>query len=160
MGGCFREPLKVYERKARPTYESLKPTPWDCKYQVGFIPKCRRKGLYHGRRRELGEGFRRLAEQWEGKVVEGPLMPDQVHMLLLLPPKDSGSQGRGFVKGKRAIHIARGDAGRRRHFGGQHFWARGYWGATVSKNEAAVREYIRNQEKEEQRLEQLVLLAL
>ena len=66
----------------------------------------------------------------------------------------------GFIKGKRAIHIARGDAGRRRNFGGQHFWARGYWGATVGKNEAAVREYIRNQEKEEQRLEQLALRAL
>jgi putative transposase len=30
-----------------------------------FIPKCRRKVLYQGLRRELGEVFRRLAEQWE-----------------------------------------------------------------------------------------------
>jgi putative transposase len=43
---------------------------------------------------------------------------------------------------------------------GQHFWARGYWVSTVGKNEAAVREYIQNQEKEDKRLEQLELRAL
>ncbi len=51
-------------------------------------------------------------------------------------------------------------AGRRRNFVGQHFWARGYWVSTVGKNEAAVRQYIQNQEKEDKRLEQLELVAL
>jgi putative transposase len=51
-------------------------------------------------------------------------------------------------------------AGRRKDFVGQHFWARGYWVSTVGKNEAAVRQYIQNQEKEDKRLEQLELLAL
>ena len=142
------------------TYESLKHTTWDCKYHVVFIPKCRRKVLYQGLRRELGEVFRGLAEQWECKVVEGHLMPDHVHMLLMIPPKHAVSQVLGFIKGKRAIHIARVYAGRRRNFVGQHFGARGYWVSTVGKNEAAVREYIQNQEKEDQRLEQLELRAL
>jgi putative transposase len=142
------------------TYESLKHTTWDCKYHVVFIPKWRRKVLYQGLRRELGEVFRGLAEQWECKVVEGHLMPDHVHMLLLIPPKHAVSQVMGFIKGKSAIHIARVYAGRRRNFVGQHFWARGYWVSTVGKNEAAVREYIQNQEKEDQRLEQLELRAL
>jgi len=142
------------------TYESLKHTTWDCKYHVVFIPKCRRKVLYQGLRRELGEVFRRLAEQWECKVEEGHLMPDHVHMLLMIPPKHAVSQVMGFIKGKSAIHIARVYAGRRRNFVGQHFWARGYWVSTVGKNEAAVREYIQNQEKEDQRLEQLELRAL
>lgn len=157
---AHRELLKVYERRARQTYESLKHTTWDCKYHVVFIPKCRRKVLYQGLRRELGEVFRGLAEQWECKVVEGHLMPDHVHMLLLIPPKHAVSQVLGFIKGKSAIHIARVYAGRRRNFVGQHFWARGYWVSTVGKNEAAVREYIQNQEKEDQRLEQLELRAL
>jgi putative transposase len=51
-------------------------------------------------------------------------------------------------------------AGRRRNFVGQLFWARGYWVSTVSKNEAAVRPYIQDQEKEDKRLEQLELVAL
>jgi len=142
------------------TYESLKHTTWDCKYHVVFIPKCRRKVLYQGLRRELGKVFRSLAEQWECKVEEGHLMPDHVHMLLMIPPKHAVSQVMGFIKGKSAIHIARVYAGRRRNFVGQHFWARGYWVSTVGKNEAAVREYIQNQEKEDQRLEQLELRAL
>ena len=142
------------------TYESLKHTTWECKYHVVFIPKCRRKVLYQGLRQELGLVFRSLAEQWECKVEEGHLMPDHVHMLLSVPPKYSVSNVLGFIKGKSAIHIARVYAGRRRNFVGQHFWARGYWVSTVGKNEAAVRQYIQNQEKEDQRLEQLELGAL
>ena len=142
------------------TYESLKHTTWECKYHVVFIPKCRWKVLYQGIRRELGLVFRSLAEQWECKVEEGHLMPDHVHMLLSVPPKYSVSNVMGFIKGKSAIHIARVYAGRRRNFVGQHFWARGYWVSTVGKNEAAVRQYIQNQEQEDKRLEQLELVAL
>lgn len=142
------------------TYESLKHTTWECKYHVVFIPKCRRKVLYQGIRQELGVVFRSLAEQWECKVEEGHLMPDHVHMLLSVPPKYSVSNVMGFIKGKSAIHIARVYAGRRRNFVGQHFWARGYWVSTVGKNEAAVRQYIQDQEKEDKRLEQLELRAL
>jgi putative transposase len=141
-------------------YESLKHTTWECKYHVVFIPKYRRKALYAQLRRDLGSVFRGLAEQKECKVEEGHLMVDHVHMLLSVPPKYSLSSVVGFIKGKSAIHIARVYAGRRRNFVGQHFWARGYWVSTVGKNEAAVRRYIQEQEKEDQRLEQLELAAL
>lgn len=46
---------------------------------------------------------------------------------------------------------------RKRNFLGQHFWARGYFVNTVGRDEEAIRAYIRNQEKEDQRLEQLNL---
>lgn len=142
------------------TYETLKHTTWECKYHVVFIPKYRRKTLYVQLRREMGPVFRDLAEQKECKVEEGHLMVDHVHMLLSVPPKYSVSSVMGFIKGKSAIHIARVYAGRRRNFVGQHFWARGYWVSTVGKNEAAVRRYIQEQEKEDRRLEQLEMTAL
>jgi putative transposase len=142
------------------TYETLKHTTWECKYHVVFIPKYRRKTLYVQLRRDLGPVFRDLAEQKECRVEEGHLMPDHVHMLLSVPPKYSVSGVMGFINGKSAIHIARVYAGRRRNFVGQHFWARGYWVSTVGKNEAAVRRYIREQEKEDQRLKQLEMAAL
>ena len=141
-------------------YESLKHTTWECKYHVVFIPKYRRKALYVSLRREMGVVFRDLAQQRESEVLEGHLMPDHVHMLLSVPPKYSVAQVMGFIKGKSAIHIARAYAGRRRNFVGQHFWARGYWVSTVGKNEAAVRRYIQEQEKEDQRLDQLEMAAL
>ena len=142
------------------TYETLKHTTWDCKYHVVFLPKYRRKALYAQLRRDLGSVFRDLAEQKECKVEEGHLMPDHVHMLLSVPPKYSVASVMGFIKGKSAIHVARVYAGRRRNFVGQHFWARGYWVSTIGKDEAAVRRYIQEQEKEDQRLEQLVMAAL
>ena len=69
------------------------------------------------------------------------------------------SQVMGFVKGKSAIDIARVYVGKKRNFVGQHFWARGYWVSTVGKNEAAVRPYIQEQEKEDQRLDQLEMFG-
>jgi putative transposase len=84
-------------------------------------------------------------------------MPDHVHIMISIPPKYAVAQVVGYIKGKSAIHIARTYTGRRRNFVGQHFWARGYFVSTVGRDEAAVREYIRNQEREEQREEQLRL---
>ena len=142
------------------SYESLRHSVWECKYHMVFIPKCRRKTLYGQIRRELGGMFRELARQKECEIIEGHLMPDHVHMLISVPPKYAVAQVMGFIKGKSAIHIARVYAGRRKNFVGQHFWARGYWVSTVGKNEAAVRRYIQEQEKEDKRLEQLELTAL
>ena len=142
------------------SYESLRHSTWECKYHVVFIPKCRRKILYGQIRREFGGIFRELAGQRECEIIEGHLMIDHVHMLIAVPPKYAVAQVMGFIKGKSAIHIARVYAGRRRNFVGQHFWARGYWVSTVGKNEAAVRRYIQEQDKEDKRLEQMELPAL
>lgn len=79
-----RESLKVYERKAMQTYESLKHTKWDCKNLVVFIPRRWRMGLYQGLRWELGAVFCNLAEQSECKVAEGHLLPDHMHSIELL----------------------------------------------------------------------------
>lgn len=141
-------------------YESLRHTTWECKYHGVFIPKCRRKVLYGQLRQELGVVFRALAGERESNIIEGHLMPDHVHMMISVPPKYSVAQVIGYMKGKSAIHIARVYAGRRKNFVGQNFWARGYWVSTVGKDEAAVRRYIQEQEKEDKRLEQMNLMAL
>jgi putative transposase len=138
-------------------YESLSHSRWDCKYHVVFIPKCRRKTLYVGLRKHLGEVFRKLAGQKESQVEEGHLMADHVHMLLSIPPKYAVSSVVGYIKGKSAIHLARVYGERKQNFVGQHFWARGYFVSTVGRDEQVIREYIRNQEQEDVRLDQLRL---
>ena len=138
-------------------YRSLSHAKWECKYHVVFIPKYRKKAIYGELRKHLGKVFRTLAEQRESYIEEGHLMPDHVHIMISIPPKYAVAQVVGYIKGKSAIHIARTYTGRRRNFVGQHFWARGYFVSTVGRDEAAVREYIRNQEREEQRAEQLRL---
>ena len=138
-------------------YQSLSQTRWDCKYHVIFIPKCRRKTLYVQVRRDLGEVFRRLASQKEGRIEEGHLMSDHVHMMISIPPKYSVAQVAGYIKGKSAIHMARVYGERKRNFVGQHFWVRGYFVSTVGRDETVIREYIRKQEIEDERLDQLKL---
>jgi putative transposase len=98
-----------------------------------------------------------LAHQRESVILEGHLMPDHVHMLISIPPKYSVSQVVGYMKGKRAIHIAREHLGRGKNYVGMSFWARGYFVSTVGRDEKMIREYIQNQEREDRRVDQLQL---
>ncbi len=139
-------------------YRSLSHTKWDCKYHVVFIPKYRKKRIFGSIRRRLGAVFRSLAEQRESRIEEGHLLPDHVHIMISIPPKYSVAQVIGYIKGKSAIQIARNYFGRQRNFVGQHFWARGYFVSTVGRDEQVIREYIRHQEKEDRRLDQLQLV--
>ena len=63
----------------------------------------------------------------------------------------------GYIKGKSAITIARRFGGRERNFTGEMFWARGYFVSTVGLDETMVRAYIRNQEVEDERYDQMKL---
>ena len=135
-------------------YRSLSHTKWECKYHVVFIPKCRRKVLYGKIRQALGEVFHELARQRESEIVEGHLCLDHVHMLIRIPPKYSVSEVVGYMKGKSAIRAARDFMGRHRSFKGYHFWARGYFVSTVGIDEGTIRKYIREQEKNDQKLDQ------
>ena len=137
---------------------SLSHSRWECKYHVVFIPKYRRKVLFGQIRRELGEVFRRLAMQRESLIEEGHLLADHVHMMISIPPKYAVAQVVGYIKGKSAIHIARTYAGRRRNYVGEEFWARGYFVSTVGRDEQVIRDYIRQQEQEDHRIEQLKLM--
>jgi len=135
-------------------FDSLNHTKWDCKYHIVFIPKCRRKVLYGKVRQNLGEVFHELARQRECQILEGHLCPDHVHMMIWIPPKYSVSHVMGYIKGKSAIRMARDFMGRHQGFKGYHFWARGYFVSTVGIDEVTIREYIRDQEKNDQKLDQ------
>jgi putative transposase len=139
-------------------YRSLSHTKWECKYHIVWIPKYRKKRLFVELRQELGPVLRELASHKESEILEGRLLADHVHMLISIPPKYAVSQVVGYIKGKSAIHIARNYMGRRRNFTGQHFWARGYFVSTVGIDETVIREYIRHQEDEDRRVDQLRLL--
>ena len=84
-------------------------------------------------------------------------MADHVHMCLTVPPKYAVSNIVGFIKGKSAIAIARRFKGKQRNFNGEHFWARGYYVSTVGLDEEMVREYIRNQEANDENRDQITL---
>ena len=131
-----------------------------CRYHVVFIPKYRRKALYGILRRDIGKTLRDLCRQAGVELVEGYAMSDHIHMLLMIPPKFSVANTLGFLKGKSAIRVFREYQQVKKNFVGRHFWARGYCVSTVGLEEKIVRDYIKNQEKEEVRQEQMRLPGL
>ena len=135
--------------------QSLSHTAWECKYHVVWIPKYRKKLLYGKLRKHLGTFLKDLARQKDSEILEGHLMADHIHILISIPPKHAISTVIGFMKGKSAIHIARTYVGQRKNFTGQNFWARGYFVSTVGMDEETIREYIKKQDKEDQRIDQL-----
>lgn len=136
-------------------YSKLSHVMWDCKYHVVMVPKYRKKVFYGGLRREIGGILRDLFGQKGVEVLEGHAMPDHIHVCVSIPPKISISSLLGFVKGKSAIIIHRRFLGKERNMTGYHFWSRGYFVSSVGLDEEKIKAYIRNQEKEERRDEQL-----
>jgi putative transposase len=130
---------------------------WECKYHLVWIPKYRKKSMYGQLRMYLGQVFKELARQRECEVLEGHMMADHVHMLISIPPKYSVAHVVGYIKGRSAIHVARNYLGKRKNFTGAHFWARSYHVSTVGRDEQTIRDYIRHQEQEDRRVDQLNL---
>ena len=137
-------------------YNKLSHTTWDCKYHIVFIQKYRKKALYGKVRNFLGDVFHNLASHRESKILEGHMVNDHVYMLIEIPPKYPISKVIGYIKGKSAIHVAR-EFERSRNVTGHKLWARGYFVSTVGRDEQTIREYIRNQETEDKRLDQMNL---
>ena len=136
-------------------WQTLSQVKWDCKYHIVLVPKYRKRVFYGRLKKEIGGVLRELFKQKGGDVLEGHAMSDHIHVCVSLPPKHSVSQVMGYVKGKSAIQIHRKFLGRNKNMTGFHFWSRGYCVSTVGLDEQMVREYIRNQEQEERREEQL-----
>jgi putative transposase len=151
---------KFTEREAFMNNEqSLSHTKWECKYHLTWIPKYRKKQIFEDMRIHLGEVLKELARRRECEVLEGHLKSDHVHMLISIPPKYAVSQVVGYLKGKSAIHLAREYFGRKKNFTGQHFWARGFHVSTVGRDEEVIRKYIKEQEREDRRIDQLNLFG-
>ena len=132
---------------------SLSHVRWDCKYHVVIVPKYRKRALYGRLKSDTREILRDLARQKGIEILEGHLMPDHVHMCLKIPPKYSVAFALGFMKGKSAVRIHRKAVYKR--VTGMNFWSRGYCVSTVGLDEATIKKYIQEQEKQEKEQENL-----
>ena len=128
---------------------SLSHTRWNCKYHIVFIPKYRRKEIYGQIKSDIGKILRTLCEYKEVEIIEAYAMKDHIHMLLAIPPKLAVSSFMRYLKGKSSLMIFERHANLKYKYGNRNFWAKGYFVSTVGLNDDVVREYIRNQEKED-----------
>ena len=101
--------------------------------------KYRRKVIYNQYRNSLREILRRLCEYKGVKIIEGELMADHVHMLVLIPPKISVSSFMGYLKGKSALMMFDKHANLKYKFGNRYFWSERYYVSTVGLNKATVK---------------------
>jgi putative transposase len=137
------------------TSNSLAHTKWMCKYQIVFGPKYRRKIIYNQYRESIGGILRQLCGYKGVEIIEGNLMIDHVHMLVSIPPKISVSSFMGYLKGKSALMIYDKHANLKYKFGNRHFWAEGYYVSTVGLNEATIKKYIEEEDKQDIALDKL-----
>lgn len=136
---------------------SLSHTKWNCKYHIVFAPKYRRKVFYGAKRLEIGAILRELCNWKEVNIIEAEVCPDHIHMLVEIPPKMSVSSFMGFLKGKSSIMIYERWGSVKYKYRNRQFWCRGYYVDTAGKNAKKIEEYIRNQLKEDELNEQLVM---
>ena len=136
---------------------SLAHTKWMCKYHIVFTPKYRRKVIYNQLRNDIREIIIRLCQYKGVEIIEGHLMSDHVHMLVMIPPKLSVSSFMGYLKGKSALMIFDRHANLKYRYGRRNFWARGYFVDTVGRNEKVIKEYIKNQLEEDYMADQISL---
>ena len=133
---------------------SLSHTRWNCQYHIVFIPKYRRKAMYDRVRADMREILKKLCEYKKVEILEGAVCSDHVHLCLSIPPKIRVSEFMGFLKGKSALMIFDKYPEMGNKFN-RHFWARGYYVATVgSTTEEAVKKYIAQQQEEDRKEDQ------
>ena len=135
--------------------KSLSHTSWNCKYHIVLVPKYRRKTIYGKLRKDIGKILRMLCDYKHVEIIEAHAMPDHIHMLLSIPPKLAVADFMGYLQGKSTRMIFERHANLKYKYGRRVFWTKGYCVNTVGGNEAKIRKYIRDQEAEDQRCDQL-----
>ena len=78
-------------------------------------------------------------------------------MLVEIPPKYSVSGFMGFLKGKSSLMIYQKWGNAKFKYRNREFWCRGYYVDTVGKNTNKIKEYIKNQLKDDEQMVQLTI---
>ena len=77
-----------------------------------------------------------------------------MHLVVSIPPKVAVSEFMGTMKGKLAIKLFKSYPDlKKKPYRGNHFWARGYFVATVGLDEEMIKKYVKHQEEQEKKEE-------
>jgi putative transposase len=140
------------------SFKKLSHSIWECKYHIVFCPKYR----YRIFADQIGEYAKQqvyqLARQKDlVEVEELNVQPDHVHAILSIPPKYAISDMMGFLKGKMALNLFHRYQKFGKQYWGRHLWSRGYCVSTIGLDENQIRKYVRWQERNDKKAEQLSL---
>lgn len=131
---------------------------WHCQYHLVWTPKYRFRILEGVVAQEVHSCIQIFCDQLGCEVVELNVQRDHIHLILMVPPKVSISVLMGTVKGRSAIRVfQKFPQLKQKPYWGNHFWASGYCVDTVGLDADMIRAYVKHQEKQERRQEQLRL---
>ncbi|MEQ8173395.1 MAG: IS200/IS605 family transposase [Candidatus Eremiobacterota bacterium] len=138
-------------------YNNSSHTIYRCEYHFVWVPKYRYQILLKDIKKRLKDILIELCEWLDIKILEGAVCSDHVHMYVSVPPKYSPSYVMKILKGKSAERLRKEfpDLGKR--YWGLHIWARGYFVSTVGVESDVIKRYVRIQQENEIRGEQLRL---
>ena len=141
--------MEGYNRSSHAVYR--------CEYHFVWVPKYRYHVLVKEVKPRLKEILVELCSWLDITIIEGAICSDHVHMYLSVPPKHSPSDVMKILKGKSAERLREEFPELRRKYWGMHIWARGYFVSTVGVDREVIKQYVRQQEDNEIRGEQLRL---
>ena len=108
---------------------------WVTKYRYQVL-----KGDIALRVREL---VKQTCEAFEIRIVKGVVSKDPVHILVSAPPTLAPSEIMRRIKGRTSSKLFEEFPVLKKRYWGQHFWARGYFCATVGEmTESMIKDYL------------------
>lgn len=118
-------------------------TVYNIEYHFVWVTKYRYKVL----RGEIGERVRELVRQtceaFEIRIIRGVVSSDHVHILVSAPPTLAPSEIMRRVKGRSSKRLFEEYPHIKKRYWGKHFWARGYFCATVGQmTEEMIKNYL------------------
>ena len=113
-----------------------------------FISTITTRVIYQQIHSDIGHILSELCRK-EIENIEAEACPDHIHMFVRISPKYSVSEIMGYLKGKSSLMILERHANLKYKYANRHFGCRGYYVDTVGKNAKKIKEYIRNQLRED-----------
>jgi putative transposase len=114
-------------------------TVYQIEYPFVWVTKYRYKVL----RGEVAERVCQSCEAFEIRIVQGVVSKDHVHILVSAPPNLAPSKIMRRIKRRMSSYLFEEFPPIKKRYWGRHFWARGYFCATVGQmTEEMIKEYL------------------
>jgi putative transposase len=118
-------------------------TVYKIEYHFVWVTKYRYKVLQGDVGQRVRELVRQTCAAFEIRILKGVVSKDHVHILVSAPPEMAPSEIMRRIKGRTSSSLFEEFPALRKRYWGQHFWARGYFCATVGEiNEEMIKEYL------------------
>ena len=126
-------------------------TAYRTEYHIVWIPKYRHRILNPGVKAYLKKLFPKILEQMPGcEIIEYNIQPDQIHMVMIIPPKYAVSDVIGKMKMMTSSELRKKfDWLHKRYWKENVVWSLGYFVSTVGVERERILKYVEHQGRQD-----------